>query len=418
MIKPQTLKGFRDFLPEEMRLRNYVLETCKKVFESFGFEPLETPALEYASTLLGRYGDEADKLIYQFEDRGGRKVGLRYDLTVPLARVIASYSNLSRPFKRYQLQPVWRADKPQAGRFREFLQCDADIIGTKSPLADAEIIIITAKCLKKLGFEKFAILINDRWVIFDVLARTNISKEKRLSVIRTLDKWEKIKEKGVREELIKKGSPKNQVDELLEEIKKARRSPNLNRIFEYLKSSNLSENQIEFLPTLARGLDYYTGMIFEVQIDGYTGGSVAGGGRYDTMIGFFAEEYIPAVGFSFGIDRLVEAIKQKGLLKDLPETTTKVLVTTFSQELLKKSLKLASKLRGVGINTDLYPEPEVRLDKQLKYANKKGIPYVIILGPEEIKEEKYTLKEMKTGKQKRVNFQNLVKILQDASRKK
>lgn len=277
---------------------------------------------------------------------------------------------------------------------------------------------MAARCLKEIGFKKFTILINDRWVIFDVLARTNIPKEKRLSVIRTLDKWGKIKEKGVREELIKKGFPKNQVDESLEEIKKARRSPNLNRIFEYLKSSNLSENQIEFLPTLARGLDYYTGMIFEVQIDGYTGGSVAGGGRYDTMVGFFAEEYIPAVGFSFGIDRLVEAIKQKGLLKNLPETTTKVLVTTFSQELLKKSLKLASKLRGAGINTDLYPEPEVRLDKQLKYADKKGIYYVIILGPKEIKEKKYTLKEMKTGKQKRVTLAELLKILQDASRKK
>lgn len=412
LIKPQTLKGFRDFLPEEVIIRQKTIDVLKNVFESYGFEPLETPSLEYAETLLGKYGEEADKLIYQFIDRGGRNVGLRYDLTVPLARVIASNPNLAMPFKRYQIQPVWRAEKPQAGRFREFLQCDADIVGSKSTLADAEVIILAAKSLEKLGFKNFSILINDRQELFRVLAGANVSKDKRLSVTRSIDKWEKIKKDGVKKELIKKDIPIGQVGEIIKRVQNARPSKELNQIFSNLKTLGLSESRKVFSPTLARGLDYYTGMIFEIRIGGYPGGSIAGGGRYDMLIGFAAMRDVPAVGFSFGLDRLVEAVEQQGLFEGTSKSATEVLVTIFLPKYLQKSIEITNQLRESGINTELYLDPQAKLDKQLKYADRKGIPYVVIIGPEEVKENKLTLKNLKTSHQETLSFDQLVKKLQ------
>ena len=396
-IKPQTLKGFRDFLPNEARKRQYVINILKKVFESYGFEPLETPALEYEEILVGKYGDEGDKLMYRFEDRGKRKVALRYDQTVPLARVVAQYQNeLPMPFKRYQIQNVWRADNTQKGRYREFLQCDADIVGSNSPLSDAEVIALAVKSLEKLGFNSLKILINDR-SIFD-----NIPK----SAIASIDKLKKIGKNKVLKELVEKGLPKQQIASILSSIEGKSPTEQLNKIFSYLSKFGIKNSLIEFSPTLARGLDYYTSTIFEIEIEGYIAGSVCGGGRYDNLIGLFAGKQIPAVGFAFGFDRLIEAMTElKRFPKDL--TATKVLVTIFPKEksnkvkgdVKEKSIDCSLSLRSAGVSTELYLDENASLEKQLKYADKKGIPYAIIIGPQEAAKNVVTLRNMKTRKQ-------------------
>lgn len=376
----QTLKGFRDFLPKEMRKRQYVINTLKKVFESYGFEPLETPALEYQEILLGKYGEEGDKLMYKFKDNGDRDVALRYDQTVPLARVVSQYQNeLPMPFKRYQVQPVWRAENTQKGRYREFLQCDADIVGANSPLSDAEIINLAEKALEKLGFSNYKIVINDR---------VNFANVPPLAIA-TIDKLQKIGKEGVLKELGDKGIPASTLDEVLNK----KPTENLEKIIRLLNSP-----RVVFDPTLARGLDYYTGLIFEIEIEGYPAGSVCGGGRYDELIGMFADKRVPAVGFAFGFDRLVEAMEEQNLFPaDL--TTTQVLITIFSPELKDKSIEIASQLRSKNINTEIYLDENVALDRQLKYADKKQIPFVIVIGPDEAKNNTVTLKNMKTREQ-------------------
>lgn len=376
----KTLKGFRDFLPKEMRKRQYVINTLKKVFESYGFEPLETPALEYQEILLGKYGEEGDKLMYKFKDNGDRDVALRYDQTVPLARVVAQYQNeLPMPFKRYQIQPVWRAENTQKGRYREFLQCDADIVGANSPLSDAEIINLAEKALEKLGFSNYKIVINDR---------VNFANVPPLAIA-TIDKLQKIGKEGVLKELEDKGIPASTLDEILNK----KPTENLEKIIRLLNSP-----RVVFDPTLARGLDYYTGLIFEIEIEGYSAGSVCGGGRYDNLIGIFAGRQVPAVGFAFGFDRLIEAMEEQNLFPaDL--TTTQVLVTIFSPELKDKSIEIASQLRSKNINTEIYLDENVALDRQLKYADKKQIPFVIVIGPDEAKNNTVTLKNMKTREQ-------------------
>lgn len=391
-IEPKTLKGFRDFLPKEARKRQYVIRQLADVFESYGFEPLETPALEYEEILLGKYGEEGDKLMYRFKDQGKRKVALRYDQTVPLARVIAQYGStgspqLPFPFKRYQIQPVWRAENTQKGRFREFLQCDADVVGTKSVLSDTEAIAVAAKSLEKLGFRNFKILINDRSIFKDI----------PLGAIRAIDKLKKI---GREKVLAQAGS-------FLNKVEQAKPTENLQEIFRQLEQ--LGIQNFSFSPTLARGLDYYTSTIFEIEIDGYTAGSVCGGGRYDNLIGMFSGKDTPAVGFAFGFDRLMEAMEELNLFPaDL--ATTKVLVTIFSPEFKDKSIKLGSYLRENNINTELYPDEEVKLDKQLKYADQKNIPYAVIIGPVEAKNNTTTLKNLKTGDQKTISKEELLKI--------
>ena len=401
MAKPEvsTPKGFRDFLPESASARAYLLEKIKKVLEKYGFEPLETPAIEYADTLKGKYGDE-EKLIYEFEDRGGRQVALRYDQTVPLARVVAQYRNLSKPFKRYQIQPVWRAENPQKGRFREFLQVDFDTVGEDSIIADAEIIAASCACLKEIGFKDFNVKVNDRSV-FKELPQTAIS---------AIDKIKKIGEDGVFIELQNKGFKPGEARKILDQIKQNTSTELIDKLFKNLENLGVQKDLYAFDPTLARGLDYYTGAIFEIEIDRYTAGSVGGGGRYDDLIGIFSNDKIPAVGFSFGFDRLMEAAKEANLL---PETgsTTKVLVTVFNDELTKESLSLTTSLRDSGINTEVYLDPEAKLDKQLKYADNKQIPYVVILGPEEVKEDLVTLRDLSTGEQKKIKTSELVKTL-------
>ena len=288
----QPLKGFRDFLPAESKKRQYVINTVRQVFELFGFEPLETPTLEYEEILIGKYGQEGDLLMYRFEDNGKRRVAMRYDQTVPLSRVVAKYQNeLPLPFKRYQIQPVWRAENTQKGRFREFLQCDADIVGTESPTADAEVVVCAITALKKLGFQKFRILINDRKTFSDIDSKA----------IPIIDKLAKIGEETVKKLLREQG----QDEGILEKVRQKQMSDDLKRMVELINKLGVDSSQVVYSPTLARGLDYYTGLIFEIEIEDYTAGSVCGGGRYDNLIGMFAGKQIPAVGFAFGFDRVI-----------------------------------------------------------------------------------------------------------------
>jgi len=390
MINPQTLKGFRDFLPLEAKKRQFVIDTLKKVFESYGFEPLETPALEYQEILLGKYGEEGDKLMYKFEDNGKRKVALRYDQTVPLARVVARYQNeIPIPFKRYQIQNVWRAENTQKGRYREFTQCDADIIGSSSPLSDAEIISVAAKSLEKLGFKNYKIRVGDR-KIFDGIPT---------EAIIVIDKLKKIGEEKVIIEL----KAKNIDEKILDRIKNSKPSADIESI---LKISN----NVIFDPTIARGLNYYTDMIFEIEVEGYSAGSICGGGRYDNLIGMFAGREIPAVGFAFGFDRLMEAMEE---LKLFPAnlTTTQALVTVFSSELKEKSMETAFLLREKDINTEIYLDEAAKIEKQLKYADKKQIPFVIIIGPDEAKNNTLTVKNLSTREQKTLSFPELLDLL-------
>ncbi len=408
--KTQTLKGFRDFLPKEMVIRQKVIDTLREVFESYGYEPLETSSLEYAATLLGKYGEEADKLIYTFKDQGKREIGLIYDLTVPASKILALYSQtIGLPFKRYQIQRIWRAEKPQKGRYREVLQCDIDSFGLNSPLADAEIIAIIYKCLKKLNFKKFTIKINSRQVLLKLMSDLKIKTEnKQLSLLRTIDKLEKIGTIKTKKELKGKGLTDQESEKLLALIKSAKPDKNLQYLFAYLKQLKVDERFYQFDPTLVRGLDYYTGPVFETIVEEPKIGSITGGGRYDKLISNLGGPDIPATGTTIGLDRICDVIKEKNLMPELVSTSTKVLVTLFNSESLKNSTELANKLREAKIKTELYLDPETKLDKQLKYADRKGIPYVIILGPEEIKKKIFTLRNMKAKSQEEVDLKQLL----------
>jgi histidyl-tRNA synthetase len=398
----QTPKGFRDFLPSAAIKREFVMEKMKEVFTLFGFDPLETPALEYAETLLGKYGGEADKLLYLFKDNGGRNVGLRYDQTVPLSRVIAGYQNeLPFPFKRYQMQPVWRAENTQKGRYREFLQCDIDIVGSDNPLSDAEIVGCTLQVLKTLGLQNVQCLINDR-TIFD-----NLKFSKKDIII--IDKLDKIGRDGVVAQLVTSGI-KN-AKERLSTLEDSGPTFQLQRIMAYLKTMGLKEEvDFRFVPTIARGLDYYTSTIFEVKVLDATQLSIAGGGRYDNLIGQFSGTPMPAVGISFGFDRLMECLDEKGLLPQT-NTATRVLVTVFSSQTLNDNLRVVSQLREAGITTELYFSKQTTLDKQIKYADKKGIPFVVIQGPDELKNNSVQVKNMRDRTSKVITVDNLIKEL-------
>lgn len=408
-IEPKTLKGFRDFLPWQARKRQYIINTFKQMFERYGFEPLETPTLEYEEILAGKYGDEGDQLMYRFEDQGKRRVAMRYDQTVPTARVIAQYQNeLTFPFKRYQIQNVWRADKPQKGRYREFTQCDIDTIGVDSPLADAEIIACAIACYQQLGFINFKILINDRKVF------ENLSIE----AVTVIDKLKKIGKEGVIKELVDKKLFGSEAEAkiMLQELLDKEPTERIIAIFEALKQFDIDQKLIEFSPTLARGLNYYTSMIFEIEVADYPVGSVCGGGRYDELIGMFADKQIPAAGLAVGFDRTIEAMNALHLFPDnLALPVTKVLVTIFSDEYKEKSLELCSQLRAKSISTELYLgtiKNKNPLEKQLKYANNKKIPFVALLGPEEITKNVMTLRNMQTREQTKISVDEAVRLLQ------
>jgi histidyl-tRNA synthetase len=410
MQNVQTLKGFRDFIGVESKKRLWLIEKIRTVFERFGFEPLETPTLEYESVIMGKYGAEADKLVYSFEDRGKRRVALRYDQTVPTARVISQYKNtLVFPFKRYQIQPVWRADKPQKGRYREFYQCDIDIFGSASPIADAEIIAGTFFAFKEIGFPSVKILLNDRQLLFNSLKKYANDKISVLSIIQTIDKVSKIGDDGVILELTDKGISQNDAKVALSDIQNTAISSNLSEIIEDAVNLGVLKNDLVFTPTLARGLDYYTGMIFEILLPGYEVGSVGGGGRYDKLIGQLGDVDIPAVGVALGFDRMVDAAEQFELI-DTSLSSSQVLVTIFSDETMDLSLQVVAKLRSSGIRAEVFPDLD-KLDKQLKYASKKQVPFVVVIGPEEKEKNVVKLKNMQTGEQESLSIDQAIKKL-------
>ncbi len=406
MVNVQTLKGFRDFLPSQVRKREYVLNILKKVFESYGFQPLETPALEYEELLTGKYGAEGDKLMYKFVDNGERKVALRYDQTVPLARVITQYQNeLTLPFKRYQIQNVWRADNPQKGRYREFLQVDGDIVGAYSPSSDAEIIAIVIKSLQNLGFKKYKILINDR-MLFANLPNLGICDKDISAFIKAIDKLKKIGKEKVIEELTKNGIAKEKAEYLLGTLESEKPTQRISDIFLALDKLNIDMKSVEFLPNLARGLDYYTGMIFEVEIEDYDAGSIAGGGRYDNLIGLFGGKDIPAVGFAFGFDRVIEAMENLDLFpKNLNKNN--VFIAFSTAELQDKAIKITSELRDKDINAEYYLG-DTNLEKQLKYADKKQIPYSIV-----VLENELNFKDMQQRTQETLSLEEIIKKLKN-----
>lgn len=399
-IKPQTLKGFRDFFPEQSYKREFLINKIREVFELYGYQPIETPALEYLETFSGNIGED-EKLFFKFEDLGGRKVALRYDQTVPSCRFVAQYfNNITFPFKRYQIQAVWRAEKPQKGRYREFIQCDADIFGVADPEADAETIAVTLDLYKNFGFKDFVVKINDR----------DLFKDYPYEVIVIIDKIGKIGQDNAIEDIISKGYSKEDALSFINKLLNIKPSDKLNKIFSYLKNLGFSENNYTFDSSIARSFNYSNGPIWEVVIPGFTSGSVLGGERYDKLVGKFQNQDVPATGFALGFDRTLEAMEQFGLLPEL-KTKTQVLVTIFSEDLLNESLKVSSVLRKNKIYTDLYPQSKTKLDKQLKYANKLGIPYVAIIGPEEAKKNTIQLKNMKTGDQKELNINELIKYI-------
>jgi histidyl-tRNA synthetase len=423
-IQPRTLKGFRDFLPEDMKIRQQVIAIFKEVFESYGYEPLETPTLEHADILLGKYGEEAEKLIYQFEDRGGRKVAMKYDLTVPTCRVVAQYGDkIPLPFKRYQIQPVWRADNTQKGRFREFFQCDADTIGSASMLADAEFILMGLQIMKKLGFTDFVARVNNRKFIDGLVQYAGATQEQFYSICIAIDKLEKIGLDGVIKEMESRKVSSEVIqkiigiiklqgsnDELITTLKEQMKDipvaieglQELETLFSYLRQAGAPEKEYVFDLSIIRGLSYYTGPVWEFTVRDGGVGSVAGCGRYDNLVGLYLGKEIPATGGSFGIERIFEVIKDRQLLTS--KNNKEVLVTVFSPELASLSFQVAEQLRRKGMSVILYPDEHVKLEKQLKYANKRGIETVCIVGPEEAEKGIVKMKNMKTGEQKVVNL--------------
>ncbi|HDR06095.1 MAG TPA: histidine--tRNA ligase [Candidatus Coatesbacteria bacterium] len=429
-IKPRIFKGTRDFLPQAMIPREDIIDIIRECFSRYGFSPLATPAFEYVDILTGKSGGEVDKLIYPLAYRDGRTLALHYDLTVPLARVMAMYPELPTPFKRYQIQPVWRADRPQLrqGRFREFVQCDADIVGVGGVLADAEIIALTADILGRLGFgigeRKFLILVNDRRFLAGVVAWSGLYPGQWLApVCRALDKFERDGMEGVRLELEKLKLEAKVIGRLMQVFEdapaelreraghsKAREllagwaevldydeeALSVGGLFDAVASFGVPDNIWVFTPWLSRGLDYYTGPIFESVLPSEPHiGSLTGGGRYDGLIGRFGERDIPATGTTIGIDRIFAAMEQLGIAGK-NRSRTQVLVANFGADTLPYELNMVAEFRNAGLATEIFLEP-AKLAKQFRYADKLGIPVVAVIGPEEADKGMVKLKWMDSG---------------------
>lgn len=406
----QTLKGFRDFLPEEKRKRDYVVAKMKAVYERFGFEPIETPTLEYADLLLGKYGDEADKLVYNFKDRGDRDIALRYDQTVPTARILYQYqTELPRYFRRYQIQNVFRADKPQKGRYREFTQSDCDIFGSTDSLADAEVLSVFYAVYMELGLKNIVIEVNDRETLLSFLQPFSTPAVGVLSLTQSIDKLDKQTPAEVADELITKGLTSESASKLLSELQKVVPSEQLQRIVDKAKVLGVPASALKFNPNLARGLDYYTGLIFESRLPEYPSGSLGGGGRYDKLIEQLSGYQMPAVGFAVGFDRTVEIADELGLLPS-ESLGSQVLVSVFDEQYAAESLKVATALRVAGIKTEVYPAID-KLGKQFKLADQKKIPYVVIIGETETQTQTVTLKTLKTGEQQQMSVPAVIEKL-------
>ena len=406
-IEPRLPKGMRDFLPKEMIKREYVFEIVREVFHLYGFEPLQTPVLELRETLMGKYGEDAEKLIFEAQHPGGKEeLALRYDLTVPLARVVAQYQNeITLPFKRYQLSPVWRAERPQRGRYREFYQCDADIVGVANQAADAEIIGLVVTALKRLGFQNFSVKINNRKLLTAIGQYAGLEGDALYELYRSIDKFDKIGAEGVEKELVTRGiagevvtrimelitarhpglEQLDYLDEVLGSFPAAREAVGeLRSVSDHLSVAKVPLANYEFDLTMVRGLGYYTGPIFETIITEPNLGSVTGGGRYDDLVGLFRGESVPTVGTSLGIERIIDLM---GILDLYPAqiggTVVQAMVTVFGDETRAESTALTAELRAGGVRTELYLQ-EKNVGKQINYADKKGIPLVALLGSEEI----------------------------------
>lgn len=381
------LKGFRDFLPAEAAKRKWLRDKLAAICENWGFSPLETPTLEPLEIFAGSIGED-EKLFFKFKDQGDRDVALRYDQTVPTCRVIAQYQNqLTFPFKRYQIQPAFRAEKPQKGRYREFIQVDADIFGVKTPDADAETIALSLEIYRQLGFKRALVRINSRALFRDMPYEAIVS----------IDKIKKIGDEGVLREMNLKGIKPDKAKEYLAYVKNLKPNEEIAFILKYLKDYGFPDDWYEFDPTIARSFSYSMGPIWEVEIPEAGNLSVLGGERYDGLLEKLAGKDIGGTGFALGFDRTLEAGELLGIVPQLT-VSGNVLVTVFSKELLPESQKIAKQLRDNGISTDVYPAAD-KLEKQLKYADKNKIPFVIIQGPEEKKKNMITLKDMNSKEQ-------------------
>lgn len=400
-IEPRLLKGFRDYSQAEQLVRQNMFSKIQSIFERFGFLPLSTPVLEYADILLGKIGED-EKLMYTFKDNGDRDVAMRYDLTVPLARYVAqNQGQLTFPFKRYQIAPVWRADKPQKGRLREFYQCDVDAVGTDSMMADAEVITCLCQALEAVGVTQYRVRLNDRSVFQDFSPAT----------IRAIDKVDKIGVDGIAAEMQTNGV----ADEEIEKAKNFVSGSGVNmpetvtEIISFVEQSNL-QGKIEFDPSIARGLDYYTGTVFEIVLtDMPEYGSICSGGRYDGLVDTFSNQSLPAVGGSIGIDRLIQALTEKAILE--PVQSIRALILNQDESLQQEYLKLTADLRAMQVNVELYYTAGTKLDKQFKYAESKNIPYAIIMGQAEVDAGTAQLKNLQTREQVELKQTELIKKL-------
>jgi len=455
MEKISLPKGTRDFGPEQMAKRQFIIESIKKVFQRYGFQPLETPAMENLSTLTGKYCEEGDQLLFKILNSGdflkdvdGAKLetknaksltfdisekGLRYDLTVPFARyVVMNRHDITFPFKRYQIQPVWRADRPQRGRYREFYQCDADVVGTDSLVCEAEIILMIKDAFKELGIKDYSIKINHRSVLSGIAEILGATQNEN-SLFVAIDKLDKIGEEKVKEELVGRGFDGSSLPLLFEVLnfkgtsaekltmlrKKFEQSEKgkkgiteLNEVFSLLTNFGSDDQHVELDIALARGLSYYTGCIFEVKINNVGIGSVSGGGRYDNLTAVFdAKEKSSGVGFSFGIDRIYDAMEE---LKIFPKETTAastLLVAHLDENSFRYGLKTAQAFRNRGIASEIYPD-QAKIKKQMEYADRKQIPFVVVIGADEIQTGQLTLKKMETGNQLKLSFEEIATAIQ------
>ncbi len=459
-IKPSLAKGTRDFSPLEMEKRNYIFNTLKKVFQKFGYNEIQTPSFENLSTLTGKYGDEGDKLIFKILNSGDylakapeeilheksahkliphiTEKALRYDLTVPFARYVVMHQNdIALPFKRFQIQPVWRADRPQRGRYREFYQCDVDVVGSESLINEAEFILIYQEALHNLGLKDFTIKINNRKIlsgIADVLGKPELIVDMTVAI----DKLDKIGLEGVHKELLERGFTNEDLKKLepiillagdnaskLAALKSVLATSanglqgiaEIEEVFDYVRlfmgSDELLEKFVEVDITLARGLNYYTGCIFEVKTNEVAMGSIGGGGRYDDLTGMFGLKGLTGVGVSFGADRIYDVLEELDLYPHTHVSNTKLLVVNFDKETEKVTLPLIHLLRGEGVSVELYPTA-AKLKKQMAYANAKNIPFVLLVGEEEIATKQFTLKNMETGEQGKVDRKQLIQVLKES----
>ena len=452
--KPSIPKGTRDFNPEQVAKRNYIFNTIRNTFERFGFQPIETPSFENSETLMGKYGEEGDRLIFKILNSGNylskanheaysikdsnkltssiSEKALRYDLTVPFARYVVQHQNeIEFPFKRYQIQPVWRADRPQKGRFREFYQCDADVVGSKSLWQEVEFIQLYNTVFSALKLEGATIKINNRKILSGI-AEVIGASDKLIDFTVALDKLDKIGEEKVKEEMLGKGiseegiaklqplftlsgSFESQIDSLKmilsssEEGKKG--IEELSFINTAISELGLSTTTLQLDVTLARGLNYYTGAIFEVSAPKHVQmGSIGGGGRYDDLTGIFGMKDVSGVGISFGLDRIYLVLEELGLFPETVNKNVEVLFINFGDKEALFSLKAINELRLLGINSELYPDA-AKMKKQMNHANKRAIPFVVIVGEEEVTSNTYTLKNMISGEQHKVSLDALITLV-------